>query len=223
MVITAWIIMSISTVWAGFCILGYMTYKLEKLDSWTDGLKMVFTVLKDIMSSIGKGLVFCIEFCYTGFTGKLPDGQIINHAFILTQKEATDLTNRFHGKPYDLPFTEDIKQNCNGILWMEIVAVGLTTAYKNLTSVELKEVAIRTIQNFYFETRGIVPPVYIKVATEKRLYFAIPLCAEGEAFLKKQDQYQGESSFSPEEPLDLFDEEIPELDHEKGDAYDLRL
>ena len=105
----------------------------------------------------------------------------------------------------------------------EIGAVGLTTAYKNLTTADLKEIAIRTIQNFYFETRGIVPPVYIKVATEKRLYFAIPLCAEGEAFLKKQEQYQGESSFAPEEPLDLFDEEIPELDHEKGDAYDLRL
>lgn len=50
---------------------------------------------------------------------------------------------------------------------MEIVAVGLTTAYKNLTTADLKEIAIRTIQNFYFETRGIVPLVYIKVATEK--------------------------------------------------------
>lgn len=164
-----------------------------------------------------------MQFCYTELTGKLPDGQIINPAFILTQKEAVDLANRFHGKPYNLPFSGDFQQNCNGILWMEIVAVGLTTAYKNLTTVDLKEIAIRTIQNFYFETRGIVPPVYIKVATEKRLYFAIPLCAEREAFLKKQEQYQGESSFAPEEPLDLFDEEIPELDQEKGDAYDPRL
>ena len=223
MIIFLMIIIGISMGWTCICILGYIFYKLQHLNSWTDGLTDVFNTIKEIMSIIGKGFVSCIQFCYTELTGKLPDDQIINPAFILTQKEAVDLANRFHGKPYDLPFSEDIKQYCNGILWLEIVAVGLTTAYKNLTTADLKEIAIRTIQNFYFETRGIVPPVYIKVATEKRLYFAIPLCAEGEAFLKKQEQYQGESSFAPEEPLDLFDEEIPELDHEKGDAYDLRL
>lgn len=106
MIIFLMIIIDISMGWTCICILGYIFYKLQHLNSWTDGLTDVFNTLKEIMSIIGKGIVSCMQFCYTELTGKLPDGQIINPAFILTQKEAVDLANRFHGKPYNLPFLE---------------------------------------------------------------------------------------------------------------------
>ncbi len=218
-----YIIICIATIWTLVSFAGYIFYKTQHLDSWTDGLKDVFNTGKSIMSIIGKGVVSCMQFCYTELTGKLPDGQIINPTLMLTNKEAIELTNRFKNCPYVMPFLEQFLPNCNGIMWMEIIATGLCTSYETLSFSELKRIAISTIGNFYYETKGINVPIYVKVAQKDRLYFAIPLCADGEKFLQKQEQFQGESSFAPEEPLDLFEEEISELNHEKEDTYDNRL
>ena len=65
------------------------------------------------------------------------------------------------------------------------------------------------IQNFYMETRGIRVKVFIKVASPKRLYFAIPLSVEGEEYLEKQAQPQIQDSYE-DVTFDLFEEEIPE-------------
>ena len=122
--IFSYIIICIATIWTLVSFAGYIFYKTQHLDSWTDGLKDVFNTGKSIMSIIGKGVVSCMQFCYTELTGKLPDSQIINPALILTNKEAIELTNRFKGCPYDMPFLEQFLPNCNGILWMEIVSAG---------------------------------------------------------------------------------------------------
>lgn len=195
---------------------GFITYKLKYANSWEDGVKLLLKIYWDWIKKIGK-------FLYEEFLGRSPDSQIINPALILTNKEAIELTNRFKGCPYDMPFLEQFLPNCNGILWMEIVSAGLCASYENLSFSDLKRIAISTIGNFYYEIKGINVPIYVKVAQKDRLYFAIPLCADGEKFLQKQEQFQGESSFAPEEPLDLFEEEISELNHEKEDTYDNRL
>ena len=195
---------------------GFITYKLKYANSWEDGVKLLLKIYWDWIKKIGK-------FLYEEFLGRSPDSQIINPALILTNKEAIELTNRFKGCPYDMPFLEQFLPNCNGILWMEIIASGLCTSYATLSFSELKRIAISTIGNFYYEIKGINVPIYVKVAQKDRLYFAIPLCTDGETFLQKQEQFQGESSFEQEQSIKTFEEEIPSFDSRKDDRNDTWL
>lgn len=195
---------------------GFITYKLKYANSWEDGVKLLLKIYWDWIKKIGK-------FLYEEFLGRSPDSQIINPALILTNKEAIELTNRFKGCPYVMPFLEKLSPNCNGIMWMEIIASGLCTSYATLSFSELKRIAISTIGNFYYEIKGINVPIYVKVAQKDRLYFAIPLCEDGETFLQKQDQFQGESSFEQEQPMKSLEEEIPNFDSGKDDGNDTWL
>ena len=195
---------------------GFITYKLKYANSWEDGVKLLLKIYWDWIKKIGK-------FLYEEFLGRSPDSQIINPALILTNKEAIELTNRFKGCPYVMPFLEKLSPNCNGIMWMEIIASGLCTSYATLSFSELKRIAISTIGNFYYEIKGINVPIYVKVAQKDRLYFAIPLCEDGEKFLQKQDQFQGESSFEKEQPMKSLEEEIPNFDSGKDDGNDTWL
>ena len=95
--------------------------------------------------------------------------------------------------------------------------------YENLSFSDLKRIAISTIGNFYYEIKGINVPIYVKVAQKDRLYFAIPLCPDGETFLQKQDLFQGESSFEQEQPMKSLEEEIPNFDSGKDDGNDTWL
>jgi hypothetical protein len=195
---------------------GFITYKLKYANSWEDGVKLLLKIYWDWIKKIGK-------FLYEEFLGRSPDSQIINPALILTNKEAIELTNRFKGCPYVMPFLEKLSPNCNGIMWMEIIASGLCTSYETLSFAELKRIAISTIGNFYYEIKGINVPIYVKVAQKDRLYFAIPLCEDGEKFLQKQEQFQGESSFEQEQPMKSLEEEIPNFDSGKDDGNDTWL
>lgn len=195
---------------------GFITYKLKYANSWEDGVKLLLKIYWDWIKKIGK-------FLYEEFLGRSPDSQIINPALILTNKEAIELTNRFKGCPYVMPFLEKLSPNYNGIMWMEIIASGLCTSYATLSFSELKRIAISTIGNFYYEIKGINVPIYVKVAQKDRLYFAIPLCEDGEKFLQKQDQFQGESSFEQEQPMKSLEEEIPNFDSGKDDGNDTWL
>lgn len=195
---------------------GFITYKLKYANSWEDGVKLLLKIYWDWIKKIGK-------FLYEEFLGRSPDSQIINPALILTNKEAIELTNRFKNCPYVMPFLEKLSPNCNGIMWMEIIATGLCTSYATLSFSELKRIAISTIGNFYYEIKGINVPIYVKVAQKDRLYFAIPLCEDGEKFLQKQDQFQGESSFEQEQSIKSFEEEIPNFDSGKDDGNDTWL
>lgn len=195
---------------------GFITYKLKYANSWENGVKLLLKIYWDWIKKIGK-------FLYEEFLGRSPDSQIINPALILTNKEAIELTNRFKGCPYVMPFLEKLSPNCNGIMWMEIIATGLCTSYATLSFSELKRIAISTIGNFYYEIKGINVPIYVKVAQKDRLYFAIPLCEDGEKFLQKQDQFQGESSFEQEQSIKSFEEEIPNFDSGKDDRNDTWL
>lgn len=76
---------------------GFITYKLKYANSWEDGVKLLLKIYWDWIKKIGK-------FLYEEFLGRSPDSQIINPALILTNKEAIELTNRFKGCPYVMPF-----------------------------------------------------------------------------------------------------------------------
>ena len=58
--IFSYIIICIATIWTLVSFAGYIFYKTQHLDSWTDGLKDVFNTGKSIMSIIGKGVVSCM-------------------------------------------------------------------------------------------------------------------------------------------------------------------
>ncbi len=101
--------------------------------------------------------------------------------------------------------------NYQGILWLDIKAVELALRYQSFIREDICNMADYIIQNFYMETRGIRVKVFIKVASPKRLYFAIPLSVEGEKYLEKQAQEQPQIQDSYEDvTFDLFEEEIPE-------------
>ena len=195
---------------------GFIAYKMKFADSWEGGVKLLLKTYWDWIKKIGK-------FLYEEFLGRSPDSQIINPALILTNKEAIELTNRFKGCPYVMPFLEKLSPNCNGIMWMEIIATGLCTSYATLSFSELKRIAISTIGNFYYEIKGINVPIYVKVAQKDRLYFAIPLCTDGETLLQKPEQFQEESSFEQEQSIKTFEEEIPSFDSRKDDRNDTWL
>lgn len=217
------ILAGISMCWAVFCILGYALYKVEKLDSWAEGLKELINSTIQILRCVGKGLVSYMQFCYGELTGKMPDAQIINPAIILAKEEVLELVQRFKNSLYDIPTLVQFIPNANGVLWIEIGAVKLYSTYKELSFSELEKIASSIINNFYYELRGFTVPIYIKVAQKDRLYFAIPLCADGEAFLKKQEQFQGKASIESEKYLNLFEEEIPNLADRDGDRDDTGL
>ena len=105
---------------------GFIAYKMKFADSWEGGVKLLLKTYWDWIKKIGK-------FLYEEFLGRSPDSQIINPALILTNKEAIELTNRFKGCPYVMPFLEKLSPNCNGIMWMEIIASGLCTSYATLS------------------------------------------------------------------------------------------
>ncbi len=216
------ILFVVSLTWGWICISGYLFYKLNFSNSWVGGIKYFLACLKHIFFLVAKGFISCMQFCYGELTGKVPDGQIINPAIILAKEEVLELVQRFKNSLYDIPTLVQFIPNANGVLWIEIGAVNLYSAYKELSFSELEKIALSIINNFYYELRGFTVPIYIKVAQKDRLYFAIPLCADGEAFLKKQEQFQGESTTKPEEYIDLFDEEIPDVDHEDN-RNDTRL
>ena len=147
---------------------GFIAYKMKFADSWEGGVKLLLKTYWDWIKKIGK-------FLYEEFLGRSPDSQIINPALILTNKEAIELTNRFKGCPYVMPFLEKLSPNCNGIMWMEIIATGLCTSYATLSFSELKRIAISTIGNFYYEIKGINVPIYVKVATKRQIVFCNPI------------------------------------------------
>lgn len=151
------------------------------------------------------------RFLYEGWTGHDLPEKLIHAERILSNAEVLELVQKFKNSPYLVPSVANYFQNNLGILWLDIKAVGLIPLYQGLTRIDICGMAESIIQNFYMETRGIRVKVFIKVASPKRLYFAIPLSVEGENYLEKQAQEQPQIQDSYEDvTFDLFEEEIPE-------------
>lgn len=195
-------------LWSLFCIAGYVYYKAGFAKTWAEGIPVFFSCL----GALFKGI---FHFFYKMFSKQALENEMLRTEWILTNQEVISLTASLKGCPYDTPSLEGYTPNIAGVLWVDISAVGLTSTYQNLPVSGIKEVTEKMIQNFYMQTRETRVPVYIKVASAKRLYFAVALSGQGKEFLDKQETEK--TTFSPDEVVDLFTEEIPEEEvHDSG-------
>lgn len=198
-----------------FCLGGYILYKMGEAENTEEGAGMlgacIASVALAVLHFLPKIFRTLFRFLYEGWTGHDLPEKLVHAERILSNAEVLELVQKFKNSPYIVPSVENYIQNNLGILWLDIKAVGLIPLYQGLTRIDICGMAESIIQNFYMETRGIRVKVFIKVASPKRLYFAIPLSVEGEKYLEKQveDQPQIQDSYE-DVTFDLFEEEIPE-------------
>lgn len=207
------------SIFALFCLGGYILYKMGEAENTEEGAGMLgaciasvaLTVLRFLPKIFRPLFRFLYEAVYEGWTGHDLPEKLIHAERILSNAEVLELVQKFKNNPYIVPSLGDYIANYQGILWLDIKAVELALRYQSFIREDICNMADYIIQNFYMETRGIRVKVFIKVASPKRLYFAIPLSVEGEKYLEKQveDQPQIQDSYE-DVTFDLFEEEIPE-------------
>lgn len=207
------------SIFALFCLGGYILYKMGEAENTEEGAGMLgaciasvaLTVLHFLPKIFRPLFRFLYEAVYEGWTGHDLPEKLIHAERILSNAEVLELVQKFKNNPYIVPSLGDYIPNYQGILWLDIKAVELALRYQSFIREDICNMADYIIQNFYMETRGIRVKVFIKVASPKRLYFAIPLSVEGEKYLEKQveDQPQIQDSYE-DVTFDLFEEEIPE-------------
>lgn len=203
------------SIFALFCLGGYILYKMGEAENTEEGAGMlgacIASVALTVLHFLPKIFRPLFHFLYEGWTGHDLPEKLVHAERILSNAEVLELVQKFKNSPYIVPSVENYIQNNLGILWLDIKAVGLIPLYQGLTRIDICGMAESIIQNFYMETRGIRVKVFLKVASPKRLYFAIPLSVEGEKYLEKQveDQPQIQDSYE-DVTFDLFEEEIPE-------------
>lgn len=207
------------SIFALFCLGGYILYKMGEAENTEEGAGMLgaciasvaLTVLHFLPKIFRTLFRFLYEAVYEGWTGHDLPEKLIHAERILSNAEVLELVQKFKNNPYIVPSLGDYIPNYQGILWLDIKAVELALRYQSFIREDICNMADYIIQNFYMETRGIRVKVFIKVASPKRLYFAIPLSVEGEKYLEKQAQEQPQIQDSYEDvTFDLFEEEIPE-------------
>lgn len=202
-----------------FCLGGYILYKMGEAENTEEGAGMLGACIASVALAVLHFLPkifrtlfrFLYEAVYEGWTGHDLPEKLIHAERILSNAEVLELVQKFKNNPYIVPSLGDYIPNYQGILWLDIKAVELALRYQSFIREDICNMADYIIQNFYMETRGIRVKVFIKVASPKRLYFAIPLSVEGEKYLEKQveDQPQIQDSYE-DVTFDLFEEEIPE-------------
>lgn len=207
------------SIFALFCLGGYILYKMGEAENTEEGAGMLgaciasvaLTVLHFLPKIFRTLFRFLYEAVYEGWTGHDLPEKLIHAERILSNAEVLELVQKFKNNPYIVPSLGGYIPNYQGILWLDIKAVELALRYQSFIREDICNMADYIIQNFYMETRGIRVKVFIKVASPKRLYFAIPLSVEGEKYLEKQAQEQSQIQDSYEDvTFDLFEEEIPE-------------
>lgn len=196
-------------IWGVISFFGYIFYRFlsnGKIPTWEDGIKEIFLAWGSALSSL-----------YHFFSETIPPEKVINTAYLLTNNEEVELVKRFENHPFETPSLKERPIVANGIVWFDISAIGYISKYESLTYDEFSEMAMNTIQNFYYETRGLKANIQIKVASSKRLYFALAVSEEGRQFLRKQEE--NIENFEPivipeilEEEVDLF------LDEKDGNS-----
>ena len=215
------------SIFALFCLGGYILYKMGEAENTEEGAGMLgaciasvaLTVLHFLPKIFRTLFRFLYEAVYEGWTGHDLPEKLIHAERILSNAEVLELVQKFKNNPYIVPSLGGYIPNYQGILWLDIKAVELALRYQSFIREDICNMADYIIQNFYMETRGIRVKVFIKVASPKRLYFAIPLSVEGEKYLEKQVQEQPQIQDCYEDvTFDLFEEEVPE-DEENSDSW----
>lgn len=192
----------ICIVYTVFSLVGFWAYKSQfiHVERWEDSLKLMFRTCFQWLA----------EFAYEKTTGKPVPRKIENSSLMLSNEELSELIRRLKSDLYELPTRGELPFTKNGIACYEISAKGLIPRLKDAGNEEIADIAYRIIEDYYMESRAIIPYICIRVATPKRLIFEIPLSEDGIAFLNQQSNVIPDQSKTveipdtPEEEINLF-------------------
>lgn len=190
-VVSILIVLSICLV---ICVSGYILYKMGDARSVEEGISLSCASIADaivglfhFLSKISRPLCrFLYEAIYEGWTGHDLPEKLIKTELMLSNAEALELVQKFKNSPYIVPSLFNYIRNVQGVLSLDIKAVGLALRYQSFGRKDICDMAENIIQNFYMESRETSVRIFIKVASPTRLYFAIPLNMEAEKYLEKQ-------------------------------------
>ena len=187
---------------------GWILYKLMKLTSWEDGIKSLFHYLH--------------IWLYENITGKyfIPPEDEIDERIYLSSEELVEFSQELE-MVYDNPYLKEGVTYTNDAAWFDYSVYGINPKYKDLSLGEKKRLIKSVVRKYYQRIRGTLElPVYIKVCSNYRLYFAIPLSAKGNSYLQNQEQFNdmSETTFSTQHSAKIIEEEIPQ-----DSDYEVRL
>lgn len=160
-----------------FVTSGFICYKAGKSDTWEGGVAKVFNVM--------------YNFVYEGATGKTPivPEKEVDARLYLSSEEMLALTKQLEDVYEQLHLANGIVCT-EDIAWFDYSAFSITPKYKHLFLDDRKRLITSIVNKYYQEIRGILHvPIYIKICSEYRLYFAIALNQAGVNYLNKQEQF----------------------------------
>ena len=194
------ILQAICVVALFFVTSGFICYKAGKSDTWEGGVAKVFNAI--------------YNFVYEGATGKVPivPEKEVDTRLYLSSEEILALTKRLEDLYEKLHLANEIVCT-EDIAWFDYSAFSITPKYKHLLLDDRKRLVTSIVNKFYQEIRGILHvPIYIKVCSEYRLYFAIALNEAGVNYLNKQKEFENctEQDFCTEYSSKVIEETVPE-------------
>lgn len=201
-------------VFFGFA--GFLIHKTGVVDSWGAGVKYFFAGIYRIIKAV---CTFLYNTFYEEITGQPLPQNVVDKSLYLTNQESLDLVEALSGHPYDSPVLHQWSEEF-GIIWIDILAVGLAPAYKDCSRDVLLQICTHVILTFFMRHREMQISLYIKVCTPTRLYFAIPVSQAGRDFLEKQKANQQKEC--PDQNRNDILEEVIELSPEESED-DYRL
>lgn len=196
------ILFFICIVILGIIFAGWICYKTDNAESWEAGIKKIF-------KSICK---FFIE----GFKGTevIPPEEVIDESRILSSEELLALTKLLEPVYEQIQLANGVYY-INGIGWYDYCAYNVNKKYAELSLEDRIRLVRSIIRKHFQEIHGIINvPIYIKVCSKYRLYFAIPLNKLGQDYLEKQEKNKSctEEEFKTKNSSKVIVEEVSEDD-----------
>ena len=194
------VLQAICVVTLIFVFGGFFYYKMGKSSTWEEG------ILK-LSASI-------FDFFYEGATGKTPivPEKEIDVRLYLSSEELIGLTERLETVYEQLHLANGVI--CyDDIAWFDYFAYRIKEKYQDLPLDERTRLLTSIIRKYYQEIHGVLNvPVYIKICSDYRLYFAIALNQAGITYLNKQEQFVNctDEDFRTEYSSKVIEESIPE-------------
>ena len=127
------------SIFALFCLGGYILYKMGEAENTEEGAGMLgaciasvaLTVLHFLPKIFRPLFRFLYEAVYEGWTGHDLPEKLIHAERILSNAEVLELVQKFKNNPYIVPSLGDYIPNYQGILWLDIKAVELALRYQS--------------------------------------------------------------------------------------------
>lgn len=180
--------------------MGWVFYKLQHLNSWEDGIKLIFHYLN--------------IWLHENITGEdyIPPEEEIDERLYLSSEELVELSKQLE-TVYEQPCLKEGVTYTNGIAWFDYSAYCINLKYKEISLDDRKRLISSIVKKYYQRIRGTLElPIHVKICSDFRLYFAVPLNPKGNAYLQKQEEFNSmdATEFATQYSTKIIQEEIPQ-------------